>query len=128
MKQEKSTEVNYPIERVFSFLKNGNNYISKSIERVKLNKTGTAANASVPGLGIIRIDLKVDQENNIIKVYSNAIGTVITAKLTESGEKTKVDFSINCEPKLGIIKNGAILLYMPKVMETMIAEIKKAVM
>jgi hypothetical protein len=127
MKQEKSTEVNYPIDRVFNFLKNGNNYISKSIENVKLNKSGTTANASILG-EIIRIDLKADKENNTIKVYSNQIGTVITAKLQEAGEKTKIDFSINCEPNLGFIKNSAILLAMPKVMDTMIVEIKKAVM
>jgi hypothetical protein len=127
MKQEKSTEVNYSLDKVFNFLSNGNNYISKSIERVKLNKSGTAANASIPGLGIIRIDLKADKENNTIKVYSNQIGTVITAKLQEAGEKTKINFSINCEPNLGFIKNSAILLAMPKVMDTMIVEIKKAV-
>lgn len=127
MKQEKSTEVNYSLDKVFDFLKNGNNYISKSIEKVKLNKAGTAANASIPGFGIIRIDLKADKESNTIKVYSNEIGTTITAKLKENGEKTKVDFIINCDPNCGLIKNSAIKLFMPKVMDTMISEIRKAV-
>lgn len=129
MKQEKSTEVNYSLEKVFNFLKNGNNYISKSIEKVKLNKAGTAANASIPGLGIVRIDLKADEENNTVRVYSNNLGTTITAKLKEVGEeKTLVKFTINCEPDCGIVKNSIIKLAMPKVMEVMMSEIKKAVM
>lgn len=128
MKEEKSTEINYSLDKVFDFLKNGNNYISKSIEKVKLNKAGTAANASIPGLGIIRIDLKADKENNTVKVYSNQIGTTITVKLKEiEEEKTKVSFTIDCDPKLDFIKNNAIKLFMPRVMNTMISEIRKAV-
>lgn len=127
MKQEKSTEINYSLDKVFDFLKNGNNYISKSIEKVKLNKAGTAANASIPGIGIIRIDLNANKENNTIKVYSKEIGTIITAKLKESGEKTRVNFIIDCNPNCGLVKNSAIKLFMPKVMDTMISEIKKAV-
>lgn len=127
---QQTITVNYSIDRVFNFLKNGNNYISKSIENVKLNKAGTAANASIPVLGIIRIDLKADEKNNTVCVYSNQIGTTITAELKSvgEGEKTEVKFTIDCNPKLDFIKNLAIKSQMNKVMNIMVSEIRKAVM
>lgn len=125
---QKTTTVGYPLQRVHGFLKNGNNFISKSIDGVKLNSTGTTANANIPGIGIITLHLK--SEENLIKVYSNDVGTVISAKLCENKDKEKTDitFTITCNPNLGIIKNAIIKMAMPKVMDTIIAEVKKAVM
>ena len=127
---QKIVTVNYPLERVFNYMKNGNNFISKSLDKVKLNSAGTTANTIIPGIGMATIRLKENKEENTIRVYSAEIGTTISAWLCENDnrEKTDITFTINCNPNLGVIKNAIIKMAMPKVMDVMIAEVKKAVM
>jgi hypothetical protein len=112
----------YSIESVYNFMKDPKNYLG-GVDGVKINNN--SASFSVPGFGNIDAGITNLIENKKVVIYSKDINTSLEANLYSlEDNKTRIELVSKSSPNCGLIKSGMILLAIPKVLNTIVDNLK----
>ena len=116
--EQRVIDVLNPKHELYEYLKDPRNYLS-GVSGILADSNGVSA--TVSGFGKIRADITNLIEDEKIVMYSKDIGTSLTASLQELGsDKTRVTLSVISKPECGLIKNLAIKLAIPRLLDSVV--------
>lgn len=115
-------DIDKPRNKIYEYLKDPRNYLG-GLKGIIVDSKGLSA--CVSGFGNIRADITNLVENEKVVMYSKDIDTSLTVKLQElSNQKTRVTLGVVSDPDCGFLKNIAIRLAIPKLLNTIVDTFK----
>lgn len=121
--EKRKIVINNNQQEVYKFLKDPRNYLT-GLNEVQVDNKGATFN--VPMFGKIRADITNLIENQKIVMYSKEINTSITVNLENMGDsKTEVELSVVSKPNCGLLKNMAISMAVPRLLNVVVESFKE---
>ena len=124
MQQTEKREIiiNNSQSEVYKFLKDPRNYLT-GVSGVQADTKG--ATFTVPMFGKIRADITNLIEDQKIVIYSKEINTSLTVNLKNLGEsKTNLELLVVSKPGCGLLRNMAISMAIPRLLNVVIESFK----
>ena len=124
MKKNKTIIVGYPVSSVYQYLKNIEHYAHHFGPACKVEPGGLVASVEAPLIGQIRSVITDRIVDTKVEMSAKKIGTILTADLEELSEsKTRINLSMNVNPKLGFMMNTAIEAFAPRAFDKVADEL-----
>ena len=124
--EERELTISRPVEEVYKFLENPDNYLS-GMSGVTYDEDEDCASFDVPGFGTIEAKIIERSKDDRIVIYSPDINTYLEVELYEGDDEneTSIEITSKADPDCGILKNMLIKASIPRLLDKLVKHLEE---